>query len=59
MFGPKKKGQNSALRPKPGDTLISRFYTGTAHPSAVEFFPDGSAVAIDVKRGARTALKTP
>ncbi|CAK9090335.1 unnamed protein product [Durusdinium trenchii] len=42
-----------------GDTLISRFYTGTAHPSAVEFFPDGSAVAIDVKRGARTALKTP
>lgn len=39
-----------------GDTLISRFYTGTAHPSAVEYFVDGTAEAIDMLRNQRTAL---
>lgn len=38
------------------DTLISRFYTGTAHPSAVEYFVDGTAEAIDMLRNQRTAL---
>eukprot|EP00434_Breviolum_minutum_P005180 symbB.v1.2.004566.t1/scaffold239.1/size255824/9 len=32
-----------------GDTLISRFYTGTAHPSAIEYLTDGSLEAIDVQ----------
>ncbi len=31
------------------DTLISRFYTGTAHPSAIEYLTDGSLEAIDMR----------
>ncbi|CAK0842255.1 unnamed protein product [Prorocentrum cordatum] len=42
-----------------GDTLISAAYTGTPHPSAVEYLPDGSAFALYPGTGGRSALPTP
>ena len=41
-----------------GDSLISRFYTGTAHPSAVEFKED-LVEAIDIRTGQRVRLPNP
>ncbi|CAJ1359806.1 unnamed protein product [Effrenium voratum] len=42
-----------------GDSLISRFYTGTAHPSAIEFFPDGSATALYPGRPSSPLMSLP
>jgi len=42
-----------------GDTLISKAYTGTAHPSAVEVVPDGTMTAVYPATGERFVLPTP
>lgn len=41
-----------------GDSLISRFYTGTAHPWAVEF-NEGSVEAINIRSGQHVRLPNP
>ena len=42
-----------------GDSLISQYYTGTAHPSALELFSDGTAEAIYPNSGRRLSLRAP
>jgi len=41
------------------DSLISQYYTGTAHPSALEFFADGTVSAIYPNSGERIPLRKP
>ena len=41
------------------DSLISQYYTGTAHPSALELFSDGTASAIYPNTGQRIPLRVP
>ena len=41
------------------DSLISQYYTGTAHPSVLQLFPDGAASAIYPNSGERISLRVP